>query len=130
MPFSLCDRFLGWRSPEPHFDPQTAKHPNESPSCSTVVPNEPTHPVQGERRGSVGLAHHFKCNWVLPTPVEPVAAVYREPSHKKHQRPFSPLAFNHDTHGPRRRRIGNQSHDQADWDIPIRRLVVEAPGNE
>jgi len=58
-------------------------------------------------------------------PIDGVAAIDSEPGDKKHRRPKPPFPLKNDAETPRGGEISENGHDEADWNIPVWRAVVE-----
>jgi hypothetical protein len=62
-------------------------------------------------------------------PVDGITTVNSEPSEQEHNRPKSPFSFKKDTHAPRSGEIGEESHDEADGNVPVWCPIVERSKN-
>ena len=58
-------------------------------------------------------------------PVDGVATIDSEPGEEEHDRPKSPFSFKKDTDAPRSGEVGEDSHDEADRDVPVQCPIVE-----
>jgi hypothetical protein len=62
-------------------------------------------------------------------PVNGITTVNSEPSEEEHDRPKPPFSLKKDTHAPGGGEVGEDRHDEADGNVPVRCPTVEGTKN-